>query len=147
MVLVVSNLCHISSSPLLYQGRRFRGGRGCSSPPTSSGEGAEHPHLSHIVSLSLSHFAHFNRQANLVWVTLFHFEVYFSYCNRTNTHTLQYKVLELSLSLYSVLSTSGLIECQDWYDSTSPMCYTHTPHLHTCTHSNPVQRVEISFCL
>ena len=38
--------CLPMKSPTIYrQGRRFRGGRGCSSPPTSSGEGAEHPHL------------------------------------------------------------------------------------------------------
>ena len=99
----------------------------------------------HSLSLSLTLLI---STARLIWFGLHSSTLKFTSptaINHTHTHTLQYTVLELSLSLYSVLSTSGLIECQDWYDSTSPMWYTHTPPLHTCTHSNPVQRVEISF--
>ena len=99
----------------------------------------------HSLSLSLTLLI---STARLIWFGLHSFTLKFTSptaIDHTHTHTTVQGSRTLSLSLYSVLRTSGLIECQDWYDSTSPMRYTHTPRLHTCTHSNPVQRVEISF--
>ena len=46
------------SAANLLQGRRFRGGRGCSSPPTFSGKGAEHPHFSSSEIRRLARLAH-----------------------------------------------------------------------------------------